>query len=242
MKSEPRSLTRRVAQNAPGPSKPQSRVSNRRNASRRPSYRCFLICPLIFSMKCVDPSCITFLSIRRNSQIFSLVHPRDLMRISWTSKTLNEFLTSKSSRHVWQASFKTIPEREKPPPCPSEMTEMAYANLVYGHCCMVCASVTNGMTRSPNRWLQNCGDANGIIPAWRSLVRLCGPCVEEMYVLHVSSPPFGNSIIPTRAMDLYDTRGDLDYGTDMSKILPTFRVKCTCVSPRVSLLCELIPL
>jgi len=75
-------------------------------------------------------------------QIFSLVHPRDLMRVSWTAKAFNEFLISKSSRHVWQASFSTVPKSEQPPACPSGMTEMAYANLLYGQCCMVGGPVT----------------------------------------------------------------------------------------------------
>ena len=82
-------------------------------------------------------SCITFSLMRQRSQIFSLVHPRDLMRISWTAKVLNEFLTSKSARHVWQASFTSISMGERPPTCPSGMAEMAYANLLYGQCCMV---------------------------------------------------------------------------------------------------------
>ena len=88
--------------------------------------------------------------IRRGSQIFSLVHPRDLMWISWTSKILDEFLTTKSSRHVWQASFGTIPKNENPPPCPSAITEMAYANLLYGPGYMVCRSVVNRLARPCN--------------------------------------------------------------------------------------------
>lgn len=75
--------------------------------------------------------------MRTGSQVFSLVHPKDLLHISWTAKILNGFLTCKSSRHVWQASFKGIPEGERPPPCPSVITEMAYANLVYGRFCTV---------------------------------------------------------------------------------------------------------
>jgi len=72
------------------------------------------------------------------------------MHISWTAKVLNEFLTSKSSRHVWQASFGTILKREQLPACPSELTEMAYANLLYGQCCMVCGPIAEPITRSSN--------------------------------------------------------------------------------------------
>lgn len=82
-----------------------------------------------------------FSLIRSGFQIFSLVHPKDLLHISWTAKVLNGFLTRKSSRHVWQASFDGTPERERPPPCPSELTEMAYANLVYGRYCTVRVTV-----------------------------------------------------------------------------------------------------
>jgi len=230
-------LVGRVAQNAPGPPKRQSRTSNRKNAARRPSYRCFLICPLTFSTRCVDLSCTTLSSMPSGRQIFSLVHPRDLMRISWTSKTLNEFLTSKSSRHVWQASFKMVPESEKPPPCPSEITEMAYANLLYGQGCMVCVPAASGLARSSNYWLQICADVHPAIPARPALVRLCGRCIEEMYFLHFLSAPFGHSMIPPRAIDLYAARPDgFSYGTNMSEVLPTFRVKCACIFPWNSLL------
>jgi len=92
--------------------------------------------------KCLS---IALFLMRGRPQIFSLVHPRDLVRISWTAKVFNEFLTSKSSRHVWDASFSTIPKSEQPPACPSEMTEMAYANLLYGQCCMVCGPVSNNL-------------------------------------------------------------------------------------------------
>jgi hypothetical protein len=86
---------------------------------------------------CTPTLCSTPSLTRSDSQIFSLVHPKDLLHISWTAKILNKFLTSKSSRHIWQTSFKTVPEKEQPPPCPSEMTEMAFANLVYGRYCTV---------------------------------------------------------------------------------------------------------
>ena len=85
-----------------------------------------------------------------SSQIFSLVHTRDLIRISWTAKVFNEFLASKSSRHVWQASFSTIPKNEQLPACPSEMTELGYANLLYGQYCMVRVPVANSLALLSN--------------------------------------------------------------------------------------------
>jgi len=166
-------------------------------------------------------------------QIFSLVHPRDLLRVSWTAKVFNEFLTSKSSRHVWQASFSTIPKSEQPPACPSGMTEMAYANLLYGQCCMVCGPVTNAHTRPSNYWPQNCASTSPLIPAWRALVRLCGSCVDEMYVPHFSSPTFGSSTIPPSAMSPSSAwLDDPAYETirDICEVLPWFLVRSVSIS------------
>ena len=170
--------------------------------------------------------------MRRGPQIFSLVHPRDLMRISWTSKILNEFLTSKSSRHVWQASFQTIAESERPPRCPSGITEMGYANLLYGQCCMVCGTVLSRVDHQSNGRWQNCANANPPIIAWCALVRLCGPCVEEMYFPCPSSPPLEHLMTPPRTIDLWDAESDnLICGTDIYKILPSFRVTCARIFP-----------
>ena len=163
---------------------------------------------------------------RRSSQIFSLVHPKDLMRISWTSKILNGFLTSKSSRHVWQASFKTIPENQRPPPRPSGITEMAYANLLYGQCCMVCVLVVNRLARPSNIGLQNCAIDGPLIAAWHALVRVCGPCVDKMYFFYFSSTSFGHSTIIPSAIDVYATLTDGLSLSQVFEVLPTFRVKC----------------
>jgi len=167
--------------------------------------------------------------IRRGSQIFSLVHPRDLIQLSWTSKILNGFLTSRSSRHVWQASFKTIPENETPPPCPSEITEIAYAGLLYFQFCMVCVPVINRFALLPNQRLQNCGSSSPPILAWSALTRLCGFCVDKLYLFRFSSIPFGHSTVIPRAMTLYETwnRDFMLYEAEMVKILPTFAV-CAC--------------
>lgn len=74
----------------------------------------------------------------RRLQIFSFVHPVDLLRISWASKPLRNVLTSKSSRQVWITAFDNIPEVRRPLPCPQELTEIGYANLIYESHCMVC--------------------------------------------------------------------------------------------------------
>jgi len=43
-------------------------------------------------------------------QIFSLVHPVDLLWMSWASNVFRNALTSKSSRWIWIVTFDNIPE------------------------------------------------------------------------------------------------------------------------------------
>jgi len=93
-------------------------------------------------------------------EIFSLVHPVDLLRMSWASKAFRNVLTSKSSRQVWIATFDNIPEVRRPPPCPEELTELAYANLLYNPCCMDCGALH-------------------ATAYWTALVRLCEGCIEK---------------------------------------------------------------
>ena len=62
----------------------------------------------------------------------------DLLRMSWTNRTFRSVLTNKASKHIWMATFDNIPEAQRPPPCPEDLTEIAYANLLYNPRCMVC--------------------------------------------------------------------------------------------------------
>ena len=110
------------------------------------------------------------------------------MRISWTAKVLNEFLTRKSSRYVWKASFNMIQKNEQLPDRPSEMTEMGYVNLLYGRYCMVRRPVANNLAILSNRCWQNCASSRSPISIWRALVKLCRPCIEELYFLRSSFP------------------------------------------------------
>ena len=57
--------------------------------------------------------------------------------MSWANKAFRNVLTSKSSRHIWIAAFNNIPEVKRPPPCPEDLTEIAYANLLYNPRCVV---------------------------------------------------------------------------------------------------------
>lgn len=61
----------------------------------------------------------------------------DLLRVSWANKAFHNILAKKSSRHVWIASFGNLPVSQRPPQCPEDLTEIAYANILYNPHCMV---------------------------------------------------------------------------------------------------------
>jgi hypothetical protein len=67
-------------------------------------------------------------------QIFSRLHPQDLLRISWTTKAFRHVLTTTSSRTVWMNSFASV---EGLPACPDDMNEVEYANLLFNPLCQV---------------------------------------------------------------------------------------------------------
>ena len=75
--------------------------------------------------------------VLRCLQIFAFVHPMDLLRVSWTNKAFRNILAKETSRHVWIASFNNIPKSQRPPLCPEDLTEIAYANLLYNPLCKV---------------------------------------------------------------------------------------------------------
>ena len=68
------------------------------------------------------------------TQIFSHLHPRDLLRISWTTKAFRRVLTSTSSKTVWMNSFASV---EGLPPCPDDMNEVECASFLFNPLCQV---------------------------------------------------------------------------------------------------------
>ena len=75
-------------------------------------------------------SCSLFWSF----QIFSLLHPRDLLRVSWTTKAFRGVLTDRSSKPIWKSSLASVDEL---PPCPPDLPEPAYAALLFSPYCSV---------------------------------------------------------------------------------------------------------
>ncbi|KAJ6596731.1 hypothetical protein B0H10DRAFT_2088024 [Mycena sp. CBHHK59/15] len=72
-------------------------------------------------------------------EIFKLLKPRDLLRLSRTTKAFRGFLMNRANAGVWrQASANVKEEDGDPPGCPSYMSEPAWASLLYDRLCKVC--------------------------------------------------------------------------------------------------------
>ncbi|KAL4253604.1 hypothetical protein ABKN59_003465 [Abortiporus biennis] len=93
-------------------------------------------------------------------EIFSQMHPRDLLSLSRTTKAFIQLLTSKSSVHFWKASFENISE-SLPPRLPN-ISELQLANLLFSNHC------------------HNCSKGNIQSIMWEIRARLCNKCKEEV--------------------------------------------------------------
>lgn len=67
-------------------------------------------------------------------QIFSLLAPRDLVRMSWTNKEFRRVLTSRSTRNIWKGALESV---DGLPKCPSHMNEIEYSAVLFHVACHV---------------------------------------------------------------------------------------------------------
>ncbi|KAJ2932600.1 hypothetical protein H1R20_g4492, partial [Candolleomyces eurysporus] len=68
-------------------------------------------------------------------EIFSHLEPADLIHLSRTTKTLRSVIMSRSSRNIWTQALASIPDL---PPCPDDLIEAKYANLMFTDYCHEC--------------------------------------------------------------------------------------------------------
>ncbi|KAH9912712.1 uncharacterized protein B0H18DRAFT_238263 [Fomitopsis serialis] len=72
-------------------------------------------------------------------EIMQRLHPRDLLRLSWSSKSFHAFLMKKSSAFIWKASLSSVQDL---PPRPEHLIEPAWISLLFSSHC----SVSDGFT------------------------------------------------------------------------------------------------
>lgn len=68
------------------------------------------------------------------AKIFSWLHPKDLLNLARTNKAFRQFLLTKSSACFWRNARENVPGLL---PCPSFLSEPAYANVVFSVYCSV---------------------------------------------------------------------------------------------------------
>jgi hypothetical protein len=68
------------------------------------------------------------------AQIFSHLHPFDILRLSRTTKMFRRMLLSVSSRSIWATALADVPDM---PPCPDDLTEPQYTRLAFENVCHV---------------------------------------------------------------------------------------------------------
>ncbi|KAF9642720.1 hypothetical protein BDM02DRAFT_3152142 [Thelephora ganbajun] len=99
-------------------------------------------------------------------EILSCVEPRDLLQLSRTSKALRGVIMSKSNKFIW---FNSFAANEEAPECPEDISEPAWAQLLYSPFC------------------QHCYSSRATDVYWVSYRRLCKKCIPEVVTSHVKA-------------------------------------------------------
>ncbi|KAJ2927089.1 hypothetical protein H1R20_g10020, partial [Candolleomyces eurysporus] len=86
-------------------------------------------------------------------EVLSYLSPLDLLRLARTTKALRAFLMSKSSSAIWKSSLAAI---EGLPPCPEDLSEPQYANLMCWDHCHVCFLEDGSLFRYMEARVQLC--------------------------------------------------------------------------------------
>ncbi|KAJ3557330.1 hypothetical protein NM688_g1532 [Phlebia brevispora] len=71
------------------------------------------------------------------AEIMSHLQPPDILNMSRANKTFRRFLMTRSSEFIWRRARENVPGL---PPCPEDLSEPAYANLVFDTHCHECLS------------------------------------------------------------------------------------------------------
>ena len=72
--------------------------------------------------------------LNRPTQIASYLSPLELLRCARASKMLRSTLLSSKNRRMWRSALDAVPQL---PACPDDMSEPAYAALLFDDCCLV---------------------------------------------------------------------------------------------------------
>ncbi|KZT74590.1 hypothetical protein DAEQUDRAFT_200431 [Daedalea quercina L-15889] len=90
-------------------------------------------------------------------EIMRRLHPRDLLSLCWSSKSVHAFLMKRSSAYIWKQSMKNA---RGLPPCPEQLIEPAWVALLFSSRCT------------------GCGTDTAAEPIWELYARFCNQCAH----------------------------------------------------------------
>ncbi|KAI0723984.1 hypothetical protein C8T65DRAFT_628118 [Cerioporus squamosus] len=107
-------------------------------------------------------------------EILSHLHPYDLLHLARTTKAFRVLLMSRSAVTVWKHARENVPGL---PDCPSDLSEPAYANLLFDPHCHFCikARVWTVMWTLRVRCCKACSKDKGILATVGDIVRALSP-------------------------------------------------------------------
>ncbi|KZT74587.1 hypothetical protein DAEQUDRAFT_200444 [Daedalea quercina L-15889] len=94
-------------------------------------------------------------------EITRRLHPRDLLHLSWKSKSIHAFFMKRTAAYTWKLSLATVPGL---PPCPDQLIEPAWATLLFSSYCT------------------GCGTSCTTQPIWEFRARFCQQCYRTKTV------------------------------------------------------------
>ncbi|KAH6872033.1 hypothetical protein BKA70DRAFT_294738 [Coprinopsis sp. MPI-PUGE-AT-0042] len=111
-------------------------------------------------------------------EIFSKLHPLDLLTLARTAKSLRAVLLDRSAGSLWKESL----EHHVPglPTCPDDVSEPAWVDLALGKTCQKC-----------------CRNVANQTLVWEARVRYCSRCLHEEFRVKA----YNSTILPSQVKD-----------------------------------------
>ncbi|KAJ7510114.1 hypothetical protein B0H11DRAFT_1957751 [Mycena galericulata] len=107
-------------------------------------------------------------------EIFSLVHPLDLLHLTRTTKPFRRFLLNRANVAIWRSAFATCNNEGGPPGCPTYMCEPAWARVAFEKTCHICFAKLRENPVVDSVW-------------WEFGARYCGDCLSSQVSRTVSA-------------------------------------------------------
>ncbi|KAJ7172224.1 hypothetical protein C8R46DRAFT_141408 [Mycena filopes] len=98
-------------------------------------------------------------------EIFSLLHPLDLINLTRTTKPFRRFLLNHANVGIWRATFATV-RAAGLPECPPYASELAWARLIFEKTCHICSTALRV-------------DPDMDVVWWEFSARYCKDCMDS---------------------------------------------------------------